>query len=138
MLYGVVQKPDAREGESHMATDNAVSAVGKLVEFQRAHVDAPTLLGAWLGYLPMTEDTEEACLVHATLLRWTEGGDAALLGAAQERLPAALQVLLAVHGTSLVDDATGSRIQAMAASLPPPVVAALTPEAQQKLAALRG
>lgn len=62
-LYGVVQKPGAREGDSHMATDNAVSAVGKLVEFQRPHVDAPALLGAWLGYLPMREDTEEACQV---------------------------------------------------------------------------
>jgi hypothetical protein len=78
--------------------------------------------------------------VHATLLRWAEGGDVALLGAGQERLPAVLEVLLAVHGTNLVDEATGARIQAMAASLPAssPVAAALTPIAQQKLAALRG
>jgi hypothetical protein len=65
-LYGVVQRPGAREGDAHMATDNAVSAVGKLVEFQRAHVDAPALLGAWLGYLPMREDTEEACQVRVS------------------------------------------------------------------------
>jgi len=65
-LYGVVQKPGAREGDAHMATDNAVSAVGKLVEFQRPHVDAPALLGAWLGYLPMREDTDEACQVRVS------------------------------------------------------------------------
>jgi hypothetical protein len=81
---------------------------------------------------------EYVCQVHATLLRWAEGGDVALLGASQERLPAVLEVLLAVHGTNLVDEATGARIQAMAASLPPTVAAALTPIAQQKLAALRG
>ena len=57
---------DAREAEREMATDNAVSALGNLLEAQR---DNPALGGAegvgrawelWLGYMPLRADEEEA------------------------------------------------------------------------------
>ena len=34
-LSAVVQAPDARSEDNEMATDNAISAVGKMCEFQR-------------------------------------------------------------------------------------------------------
>ena len=56
-LATVIQAPGAREEENLNATENAISALGKLCEFQRAAIPSPEhVVPQWLGCLPLTED----------------------------------------------------------------------------------
>ncbi len=50
------------------AKDNAVSALGKIIKFQSAAVDANSLLINWLGLLPIKNDVEEAKLQNELLV----------------------------------------------------------------------
>eukprot|EP00955_Chlamydomonas_euryale_P025523 269296-Chlamydomonas_euryale.AAC.1 len=48
------------EEDNEMATDNAVSTLGKILEFHSDAVDAAAVAAAWLGALPLTADHVEA------------------------------------------------------------------------------
>lgn len=56
--------PDARQDERELATDNAVSALGNLLETQRDSLGGAEGVGRawelWLGYMPLRADEEEA------------------------------------------------------------------------------
>mmetsp|Transcript_8735 Transcript_8735/g.11822 ORF Transcript_8735/g.11822 Transcript_8735/m.11822 type:complete len:1130 (+) Transcript_8735:104-3493(+) len=143
VLSSVISAPGAREPENEMVTDNAISALGKMCEFQRTSFDATHALTAWLEYLPVKEDKEEACLVHETLVRMTEQNDTMLLGPANERLPKVVSIFAQVIGTDCVTEEVSQRIRGvlgrMQSSMPAEQVAALwssiPPEHQHSLSA---
>lgn len=61
-----------------MATENAVSALGKVLEFQASVTDAAQskqLAETWLHSLPVVEDTVEAATVHKQLVKFIEASD---------------------------------------------------------------
>lgn len=60
LLVSVIQAPDSRSKENINATENCVSAVGKVMRFRPACVDVSKILPHWLGWLPLKEDKEEA------------------------------------------------------------------------------
>jgi hypothetical protein len=68
----------AREDDAEMATENAVAALGKLLEAHAGALAAGAAAqawGIWLGALPLTEDRVEAKVVHAQLVRLLEASD---------------------------------------------------------------
>lgn len=56
--------PDARVEDREVATDNAVSALGNLLEAHRDSLGGADRVGQawelWLGYMPLKADEEEA------------------------------------------------------------------------------
>lgn len=145
-LEAVITAPNSREEGSEMATDNAVCALGKLLEVQAGCIGgdgvASRLAGVWLSYLPLRADVAEARVVHAALVRACERGDERVFGGATYAgLPRVLSVLSEVIGTELLDDEYSSRavsvIARMQAGLPAGVLeaamATLSPAARAKL-----
>ena len=70
-LLALLRHPDARQGENEDATDNAVSALGKLCLYQEV-ATAGAVLPEWLSYLPLKSDLEEAAQVHEQLCAFIE------------------------------------------------------------------
>ena len=100
-LARVIQAPDARSEENLNATENAVSALGKLCESQRGAIPgAQDVVPRWLGCLPLREDTVEARVVHAQLVRMLEAGDPHLLGANNEHLGQVVKVFAVAAPTA--------------------------------------
>lgn len=60
MLVGVIHAADARSKENVNATENCISAVGKVMRFQSECVNLNLVLPHWLSWLPLNEDKEEA------------------------------------------------------------------------------
>lgn len=60
LLVGVIHATDARSKESVNATENCISAVGKVMRFQSECVNLNLVLPHWLSWLPLNEDKEEA------------------------------------------------------------------------------
>ncbi|MEQ2190335.1 hypothetical protein XENOCAPTIV_028750 [Xenoophorus captivus] len=60
LLVGVIQAADSRSKENVNATENCISAVGKLMRSRPECVNVSEVLPHWLSWLPLKEDKEEA------------------------------------------------------------------------------
>ena len=105
-ILAAIQSPDARSDDSTItATENAVSALGKVLEFVPDCVD-PGAGALWVQSLPIEEDEVEAKVVHAQLLRLLRASDPRILGDSHSHLPKLVEVLVRVvaRGPVLVED----------------------------------
>jgi len=106
VMLQVCEAPEAFDDENIAATENAISAMGKLC--QRSDTIAAALLPRWLGFLPMRVDKQEAREVHKMLVDFVAASNVHLLGASTERLPDVIVVFGKVLGTDLVtEEASG-------------------------------
>lgn len=60
LLVGVIQAADSRSKENINATENCISAVGKVMRFRSECINVNEILPHWLSWLPLNEDKEEA------------------------------------------------------------------------------
>lgn len=124
-----------------MATDNAVSSVGRICATFGAMIDLNSILPAWLHLLPLESDEEEGLVVYSNLCNFIEQAGSKILGAAHEHLPKAVSVLVQVVDSDFTkDEQLNKRIITLLKSLqqlPPDVLqktwASLSPELQAKL-----
>ena len=104
-LAAVIQAPDARDEENANATENAVSSLGKLCEFQRGAIPGPeNVVPQWLSCLPLREDKVEARAVHEQLARMLEKGDPHLLGPNREHLGRVVKVFAVAMPTATLSE----------------------------------
>jgi hypothetical protein len=142
-LNAVVTQPAALSAENIMATDNAVSALGKICEHQRDSIDGSQVVPAWLGCLPLKGDLVEAKIVHEQLCSMVERQDAQLLGPNHQYLSKIISVFAEVlsAGTDLVTEQTAARmvslLRRLQQTLPPESLAStwstLQPQQQATL-----
>ena len=104
-LAAVIQAPDSRTDENVNATENAISSLGKLCEFQRNVIPGPeSVVPQWLQCLPLTEDKVEARAVHEQLVRMLEKNDPHLLGPNSEHLGSVVKVFATALPTASLSD----------------------------------
>ncbi|KAL6755245.1 armadillo-type protein [Haematococcus lacustris] len=122
-ILHVIGAPNAKEEDNQLATDNALSALGKILEFHSDAIDSGAVTQAWLGGLPLLGDVVEAAVQHDLLARLLEARDPRLLGANGASLPRVLGVLVTIlgHGTRLVSGDVGKRLALQLHSLQPSV-----------------
>lgn len=142
-LERVIRDPNARSESAESATDNAVSALLKILEFQ------PACLGSKGGiygnliveYLPAKNDESEARIMHAALIRLVQASDPRILGENGSNLGRILTIILNVLGSNLIDDestrAAVNYIKGIQGQYPSEVLqqaaGMLSPESAQKL-----
>lgn len=77
LLVRVIQSADAKTKENINATENCISAVGKMMKFKPDCVNVEEVLPHWLSWLPLHEDKEEAVQTFNYLCdlieRWAAG-----------------------------------------------------------------
>ena len=119
-LLAMIEKPDAFDEDNASASDNAVSALGKLCK--RSAGISEHCLPRWLRTLPLETDKEEARVVHKMLIDLCMENNTQLLGTGHERLADVIVVFGQVLGTDLIeaDDATriGAMLQQVRTGLP--------------------
>lgn len=60
LLVRVIQAAESKTKENVNATENCISAVGKIMKFKPDCVNVEEVLPHWLSWLPLHEDKEEA------------------------------------------------------------------------------
>jgi hypothetical protein len=136
-VLGMVNAPDARSPDNAAATENAVSALGKLLEFAPDCID-PGAAALFVASLPLTEDAIEAKVVHAQLLRLLQKSDPRILGDSNANLPRLVDIMVQVlaRGTALVEEEVGRQmavlLQQMQGVLPPEVFAGFVGQLKPK------
>uniref|UniRef100_A0A7S1TKG4 Importin subunit beta-1/Transportin-1-like TPR repeats domain-containing protein n=1 Tax=Erythrolobus australicus TaxID=1077150 RepID=A0A7S1TKG4_9RHOD len=118
-LGAVVSAPACRSDENELATDNAIAALLKMLEFQPACVpDANAVSNVVLAYLPIKGDLTEAKTAHEVFLRLVERGDQSILGGAElNNLANVLRIFAELLGTELLSADGMSRLVALNKSL---------------------
>mmetsp|Transcript_5977 Transcript_5977/g.11754 ORF Transcript_5977/g.11754 Transcript_5977/m.11754 type:complete len:1102 (-) Transcript_5977:756-4061(-) len=127
------------------ALDNAVSALGKILEFQTQSVPNPIeMTQLWLSYLPIRGDVAEGVWNHGTLIRMLESRpDQILGGPSLANLPLVLNVLALTVGTDLMsaeyEEYASRAVQTLQTQYPEPFqssLASLSEESRARLISL--
>uniref|UniRef100_A0A8C4U4X2 Importin 5 n=1 Tax=Falco tinnunculus TaxID=100819 RepID=A0A8C4U4X2_FALTI len=87
LLVRVIQSPDAKTKENVNATENCISAVGKIMKFKPDCVNVEEVLPHWLSWLPLHEDKEEAVHTFNYLCDLIESNNPVVLGPNNSNLP---------------------------------------------------
>ncbi len=72
LLFGIVNAPKSKIEENVVATENAISAIGKLCQFNSGLVDVNQVLPLWIEALPIENDSEEAPTVYSFFMELLE------------------------------------------------------------------
>uniref|UniRef100_A0AAY4B4J1 TOG domain-containing protein n=1 Tax=Denticeps clupeoides TaxID=299321 RepID=A0AAY4B4J1_9TELE len=87
LLVGVIQAADSRAKENVNATENCISAVGKVMRYRPECVNVNEVLPHWLSWLPLNEDKEEAVHTFNFLCDLIESNNPIVLGPDNTNLP---------------------------------------------------
>ena len=111
-LVRLIEDPHAFSEDNASASDNAVSALGKLCKLSASGDGklAAAALPRWLATLPLSSDKTEALVVHRQLCDFMEASNAALLGENHAKLPEILCIFGRVLDTDTCDDELAKRI----------------------------
>lgn len=145
VIHAIINSPTAREEDNAFATDNGVSALGKIILYQPEALAAnrAAAVGMFVGYLPVTTDEEEGIKVHACLCSLIERGEPALFEQPAQTVPQLFRIFGQILDTDTVDDEVAVRISAILKKLQQPpyteistgAYSSLPPDQQAKIAA---
>lgn len=103
--------------ENITATENVVSALMKMVEYQRPFMDVSNLIDPILNNLPLSKDESEALIAHEIFSVWLERRDTVIIGQQYERLLQVVQIALKIVGTSAVSETSNNKLVSFIKSL---------------------
>eukprot|EP00179_Madagascaria_erythrocladioides_P010064 CAMPEP_0198324830 /NCGR_PEP_ID=MMETSP1450-20131203/12744_1 /TAXON_ID=753684 ORGANISM="Madagascaria erythrocladiodes, Strain CCMP3234" /NCGR_SAMPLE_ID=MMETSP1450 /ASSEMBLY_ACC=CAM_ASM_001115 /LENGTH=668 /DNA_ID=CAMNT_0044028663 /DNA_START=1 /DNA_END=2007 /DNA_ORIENTATION=- len=95
ILRSVAAAQDSRSDANESATDNVISCLAKIIEFQRPLLgaEASAAVSLWLSYMPIVADAESAVTSLSRLLRLSEAGDELVLGSGLANMQIILRVV---------------------------------------------
>ncbi|XP_023803510.1 importin-5 [Cyanistes caeruleus] len=93
LLVRVIQSPDAKAKENVNATENCISAIGKIMKFKPDCINVEEVLPHWLSWLPLHEDKEEAVHTFNYLCDLLESNNPVVLGPNNSNLPRILGII---------------------------------------------
>jgi hypothetical protein len=109
-LFAICNAVDSRSEENCMATENAISSIGKIIRVYKDSGAFPTetVISHWIQTLPITEDAEEANDVYSLFLDLIESRHPSVANASS--LPQLISIATKALSTrGLFDDASESQ-----------------------------
>eukprot|EP00096_Caligus_rogercresseyi_P013318 TRINITY_DN5993_c0_g1_i1.p1 TRINITY_DN5993_c0_g1~~TRINITY_DN5993_c0_g1_i1.p1 ORF type:complete len:1098 (-),score=338.86 TRINITY_DN5993_c0_g1_i1:478-3771(-) len=86
LLVKAIQEKRA-DAEFNNPTENAISAVTKILKWNASAVNVDEILPHWISWLPVYEDLEESPYIYSYLADLVESNDPRILGANNDNLP---------------------------------------------------
>lgn len=105
-LAATVNRPQARStAEDTAATENAISAVAKILKHNSSLIDANAVIPAFLSWLPIWEDTDETPYVYGYFADLVESNSPLVLGENNSNLPRILTIIVEAFHKGAFEDA---------------------------------
>ncbi|XP_055308720.1 importin-5-like isoform X4 [Sitodiplosis mosellana] len=93
-LVEIVNAPQSREPENVNLTENAISAITKILKYNNTALEnLDELIHLWFNWLPVTEDEEEAPHVYGYLCDLIQANHPVVLGANNSNLPRIVAII---------------------------------------------
>ncbi|KAI4504097.1 hypothetical protein M0802_000568 [Mischocyttarus mexicanus] len=111
-LMEVINDPESRSPENVNPTENAISAVTKILKYNNKAINVDKILPHWLSWLPVVEDEDEAPHVYGYLCDLIEANHILVLGPNNSNLPRLISFFAeALHRTAVpTEDPVMARI----------------------------
>ncbi|KAK6112808.1 HEAT repeats family protein [Brugia pahangi] len=104
-LANMISRVDARSTEEgNVATENAISAVAKILKYNSSMVDVNAVIPTFLSWLPTWDDPEEAPHVYGYFADLIESNNPLVLGENNSNLPRILTVIVQAFEKGAFDD----------------------------------
>ncbi|KAM9319984.1 importin-5 [Gastrophryne carolinensis] len=112
LLVRVIQATESKTKENVNATENCISAVGKIMKFRPDCINVDEVLPHWLSWLPLHEDKEEAVHTFNFLCDLIESNNPIVLGPNNSNLPKIFSIIAdgGVHESIKNEDVCGKRL----------------------------
>lgn len=79
-LCEIINDPESRDTRNINATENAISAVTKIMKYNSSAIHVDEILSMWFSWLPVVEDDDEAPHVYGYLCDLIEQNNPIILG----------------------------------------------------------
>jgi len=108
-LNQLITMEGSREDENVHVTENAISAMGKIIQFHSNSIDVSAVLPVWLSYLPVTED-DETSAIYKQLCHFMMHHSSVVVGENLGRLQMVLVLFIEILGSPLIEEETNPLI----------------------------
>lgn len=116
LLVQVVNDPKSREPENINPTENAISAVTKILMYNKSALqNVDEIINVWFSWLPVTEDSDEAPHIYGYLCDLIQANHPVILGANNCNLPRIVSIIAQAFANKVVAviSEVGSRMLAI-------------------------
>jgi len=94
LLIQVISDADSRGVENLQATENAISAVTKILKHNSSSVSVNEILPTWFSWFPVYDDSEETPYTYGYLCDCVESNNEIILGVNHCNIPRIIQVII--------------------------------------------
>lgn len=94
LLIQVINDGESRSVENLQATENAISAVTKILKNNNSSVAVNEILPTWFSWLPVYDDSEETPFTYGYLCDQVESNNEIILGVNNCNIPRIIQVIV--------------------------------------------
>nr|CAG4645347.1 EOG090X00U8 [Lynceus sp. MCZ IZ 141354] len=102
-LVEMISAPDSRSVENVNPTENAISAVTKILKYNSTAIpQLEELISLWASWLPTWEDEDEAPYIYGYFCDLTEANHAAVLGVNHSNLPRVIGIVAEVFARGII------------------------------------
>ncbi|CAG8482986.1 1549_t:CDS:10, partial [Ambispora gerdemannii] len=109
-LFQIINSSDSRSEENVYATENAISAITKILKFNSSKFDVNSVIPSWFAALPILYDEEEAPLTYAYLLDLIEIQHPGVFGSNHENIPRIVNIFTDVLTSSILSEVNTIRM----------------------------
>ncbi|XP_018335482.1 importin-5 [Agrilus planipennis] len=102
-LIEVVNSSDSREPRNINPTENAISAVTKIMKYNNSAINVDEILSIWINWLPVVEDADEAPHVYGYLCDLVEQNNQIVLGPGNANIPRILQIFAEAFFSEVIE-----------------------------------
>lgn len=94
LLIQVINDRESRSVENLQATENAISAVTKILKYNSSNINVDQLLPTWFSWFPVYDDAEETPYTYGYLCDFVESNNEIILGVNHCNIPRIVQVIV--------------------------------------------
>lgn len=94
LLIQIINDRESRSVDNQQATENAISAVTKILKYNSSSINVDQLLPTWFSWFPVYDDTEESPYVYGYLCDFVESNNEIILGVNHCNIPRVIQVIV--------------------------------------------
>jgi len=94
LLIQVINDRESRSVENLQATENAISAVTKILKYNNSNINVDQLLPTWFSWFPVYDDAEETPYTYGYLCDFVESNNEIILGVNHCNIPRIVQVIV--------------------------------------------
>ncbi|XP_056644461.1 importin-5 [Diorhabda sublineata] len=92
-LAEVINDPESKDSRNINATENAISAITKIMKYNNSQINLDEIIPLWFSWLPVIEDADEAPHIYGYMCDLIEQNNQHILGVNNSNIPRIIGII---------------------------------------------